>query len=123
MLLRPWHHLHGVLKLCGKQPAVKCHKRIATGKTAPPRILAERVVPLAINKSDRSSIADAVTYLCLPLKPDQAALSVLPASPRIVADVLDVDMDVDCDWDLSDIPPSGAIHARSNLQGDFSLMQ
>lgn len=46
-----------------------------------------------------------------------------PASPGAVVDAMPVDLDVEGDWDLSDIPLSGVIDIRSSLEGDFSCIQ
>lgn len=46
-----------------------------------------------------------------------------PASPGVVVDASDVDLDVEGDWDSLDIQPSGIIDVLSSLRGDFSLIQ
>lgn len=50
---------------------------------------------------------------------DKTTSSVSPDLPRIVVNVLDVELDAAVDWNLSYIPSSGVIFVRSNLLGDF----
>lgn len=58
---------------------------------------------------DRFVLSDADAHLALPRKSDEAALPLSFSSSVIFVDVVDVDLDAECNWDLSDVPRSGVI--------------
>lgn len=68
-------------------------------------------------------IADTAAYLGLSPKSDGPTSSVFVGLPGVVVNVLDMRLEVECNYDLSDMPPSGLINVRSSLQVDFWLIQ
>lgn len=98
---------------------VTLHKGTVNGDLAHLKTNTAGVGTWVIKGSDRCVIADIVTYLGLPPKSDEPAPSVLPALPKVVVDVLDMDLDARIDCDLSDIPPSVIIDVCTSLRGDF----
>lgn len=98
---------------------VTFHKHPATGVLAPSLILAACIVIWAIEKSNWSTIAEAVVYLTLPLRLYGATPSVSPASPDVFVGVLDVNWNGEHDRDLSEIPTCGMINGRFSFQVYF----
>lgn len=86
------------------------------------RLDAARAVVWALSAAERCSLANAVTYMCLPSQVDPEVVDPLPISSS-VRDVYDVDPDVEGERDLRDMKLLGEINVRLSLQAYFTAFR
>lgn len=75
---------------------------------------------LGANRLYAASLANAVAYICRLSQMDRNAVH-QPIISSNVPDVYDVDLEAECEWELSDILPSGEIDIRSSLRVDLDV--
>lgn len=86
------------------------------------RQYAARAVVCAVAMAEQCSLARPVAYMHLLPQADPEAVDPRPVL-SIGLDVYDVDLDVEGEWYLSDIKPSGETDVCSSLQSDFPVIR
>lgn len=99
------------------------HERPASGELDPAQIIAAHVITQVIEESYRCVIADAVVYLGLFPRSDEAFPSGPLASPGVVVDVLHVDLDAEGDWNCRISGPLASLMLVTVCKGTFHFFK